>query len=296
MDQIDRKIREEQISINRNQVKALVIKGMSMAEAISEITRKEAEHIEPIPELPVSEEPLTQERYDALMKKYSDLQDEQDILSEKMEDANRMIEYLRFREDELSQSLEIINRDNYWRVKRDREVRKKASEIRTAKREDEKVRKRVRQLEEHLERLIGVKRLEMRGDMLAIKTIPHFTRESIEEYTRKVGIRAGDIILFEDASGGGPQTASVLIDCEIRAVIIDTPLSHLSSETLIEAVIPIIEADSVELQRIDEFAFISRKRFEKQFQEFMAETKEKARQRSEDQLVDIVEEYRAESK
>jgi predicted RNase H-like nuclease (RuvC/YqgF family) len=167
----------------------------------------------------------------------------------------------------------------------------------------------------------------MRGDMLAIKTIPHFTRESIEEYSRKVGIRSGDIVLFEDASGGGPQTANLLIEREIRAVIADTPLSHLSRETLIDAVIPVIEASSVELQmiadtplshlsretlidavipvieassvelqRIDEFAFISRKKFENQFQDFMAETKEKARQRSEDHLVDLVEEYRADSR
>ncbi|MCK5238116.1 MAG: DUF460 domain-containing protein [Candidatus Thorarchaeota archaeon] len=296
MDQIDRKIREEQISVNRNQVKALVIKGMPMAEALSEITRKESEHIESIPEQPVSEEPLTQERYDVLVKKYSDLKDEQEILSEKLEDAYRMIEYLHFREDELSQSLEIVNRDNYWRVKRDREVRKKSTEIETTRREDTKLRKQVRQLEKRLERLIGVKRLEMRGDKLAIKTIPQFTRESIEEYTRKVGIRTGDIVLFEDASGGGPQTANLIIEREIRAVIVDTPLSHLSSEALIDAVIPVIEASSVELQRIDEFAFISRKKFEKQFQDFMAETKEKARQRSEDHLVDIVGEYRAESR
>lgn len=295
MDQIDRKIREDQLHINRNHLKALVIKGMPMAEAISKITRDDSEEIEPVPEEQPTEEPLTQERYDSLLKKYTDLQDEHDLLVEKLEDANRYIEYLQFREDELSQSLDIINRDNYWRVKRDREVTKKTTELNTIKREDEKLRQRVQELEKRLERLVGVKRLEMRGDMLAIKTIPHFTRESIEEYLRKVGLRTGDIILFEDASGAGPQTANLLIEREIRAVIIDNPLSHLASEALIEAIIPVIDAKSVELQRIDEFAFISRKKFEKQLQDFMIEAKEKARQRSEKHLIDIVEEYRADS-
>lgn len=296
LEQIDKKIREEQIPVNRNQVKALVIKGMPIAEAIAQITREESEQIEPVPEQPAIEEPLTQEQFDALKKKYEDLQDDYDTLSEKLEDSQRMIEYLAFREDELTQSLEIVNRQNYWRVKRDREVRKKSSEIETARREDSKLRKQVQELEKRLEKLVGVKRLEMRGDMLAIKTVPHFTRESIEEYSRKVGIRPDDIVLFEDASGGGPQTANLLIEKEIRAVIVDTPLSHLSQEVLVDAVIPVIEASSVELQRIDEFAFISRKKFDKQFQDFMAETKEKARQRSEDQLVDLVEKYRAESR
>ena len=266
-----------------------------MSEAISKITRDDSEEIKPIPEEPVADEPLTQERYDALMKKHNDLHDEHDLLCEKLEDANRFIEYLRFREDELAQSLEIINRDNYWRVKRDREVTKKASELKSVKREDEKLRERVHQLEKRLDRLVGVKRLEMRGDMLAIKTIPQFTRESIDEYLRKVGLRPGDIVLFEDASGAGPQTANLLIEREIRAVIIDNPLSHLSGEALIEAIIPVIDAESVELQRIDEFAFISRKKFEKQMQDFMTDVKEKARQRSEEQLIGIVDEYRADS-
>ncbi len=295
MEQIDRKIREEQLQLNRNHLKALVIRGMPMAEAISKITHDVSEEIKPIPEEPVAEEPLTQERYDALEKKYNDLRDEYEILDEKLEDATRFIEYLRFREDELTQSLEIINRNNYWRVKRDREVTKKASELNTVKREDEKLRNQVRQLEERLDRLVGVKRLEMRGDMLAIKTIPHFTRESIDEYLRKVGLRLGDIVLFEDASGAGPQTANLLIEREIRAIIIDNPLSHLSREALVEAVIPVIDAESVELQRIDEFAFISRKKFEKQMQDFLIDAKEKARQRSEKQLIGIVEKYRADS-
>ncbi len=292
LQQIDKKIRDDQISIDRNHLKALVIKGMPMAEAISKLNREESEVIEEIPSRPIEEEPLTPEKFAALKKKYSDLQQDYGLLLEQMNDLRRHIEYLRFRENELEYSIKIMNRENYWRVKRDREVSKKQSEINTLRTENERLRNRIRGLELRLDRLVGVKRLEMRGDMLAIKTIPHFTRESIEEYLRKVGIRSGDVILFEDGSGAGPQTANLLIEREIRAVIFDTPLSHLSVETLVDATIPVIDARSVELQRIDEFAFISRKKFEKQLESFMLETKERARKRIEDHLIEIVEEYR----
>jgi predicted RNase H-like nuclease (RuvC/YqgF family) len=282
--------------VDRNHLKALVIKGMSMAEAISNLTHEESEVIEEVPEQPEEEEVLTPEIHAALKQKHSDLQQENEILTEKLQDAQRHIEYLRFRENELEYSIKIMNRDNYWRVKRDREVTKKQHEINKIKSENKKMRKKINKLQRRLDRLIGVKRLEMRGDMLAIKSIPQFTRESIESYARKVGLRSGDVVLFEDGSGAGPQTANLLVEREIRAVIYDTPLSHLSVETLIDATLPVIDAKEVELQRIDEFAFISKKKFEKHLNLFMRETKEKARKRSEEHLVEIVEEYRGSRK
>jgi predicted RNase H-like nuclease (RuvC/YqgF family) len=99
-------------------------------------------------------------------------------------------------------------------------------------------------------------------------------------------------VLFEDASGGGPHTAAMLVEREIKAVIVDTPLSHLSEQELVKAQIPVIQAKDVELQRIEEFAFISRRKFEKLFQVFTKDVREKARKKSEDDLVEAVERYR----
>ena len=265
---------------------------MSMNEAIANLTREEAEVVAPIPEQLVPEEPVTQEKFESVLHKLSELQEENQLLCEKIEDIGRHVEYLRFRESELTTSLDIVSKENYWKIKRDRELTKKQSEIITTKRENDRLQKSVEKLEKHLEKLKGVKRLEMRGDMIAIKTIPQFTRESIDEYMKKVGLKPGDVLLFEDASGGGPQTANILIEKEIRAVIVDTPLSHLPVEELVRATIPVIKAKAVALRRVDEFAFINRKKFEQQLDEFMKETREKARRKSEDNLVEIVEKYR----
>jgi hypothetical protein len=266
---------------------------MQINEAIANLTREEAEVVEVTTPQPVSEEPLTQEKYDNLMQKYNELEDQNKVLSEKIADLERFVEYLRFKESELSHSLDIVKRENYWKVKRDRKVAKKQSELTKAQRTIGKLRKKNQNLQDKLELLRGVKRLEMRGDMIAVKVISQFTRESIEEYTRKVSpLKSGDIVLFEDASGGGPQTACLLIDCGIRAVITDTPLSHLPEKEFIKATIPIINKKDVEFQQVDEFAFINRKKFEHQFQEFMKQVKEQARQVGEEHLIEIVEDYR----
>ncbi len=295
LEQIDHKIREEQISVERDHLKALVLKGMPMNEAIAGLVREQAEVVEmPTAPLEKKEEPLTQERYDSLREKVEGLEEENELLTDRIEDLERLVEYLQFKEDELSYSLEIVNKQNYWKVKRDREVAKKQTQLRKAQSEVRHLRSEYKKLEERLRRLKGVKKLEMRGDMIAIKTLPHFTRESIMGYSRKVGLKRGDIVLFEDASGGGPQTARILIEQEIRAVIVDTPLSHLAEEELVKAMIPVIDGNSVELQRVDEFAFISRKRFEQKFNEFVKRVREKARKMGEEELVRLVERYQRE--
>ena len=295
LQQIDRMIREEQLQIDRNHLKALVIKGTSINEARATLERVDSEIPESIPEVqPEPEEELTQERFDALLAKTEQLSLDNRLLLDKLEDLQRFIEFLRFRESELSDSLDIVNQENFWKIKRDREVEKSKSALKKAEREVDDLKKQMMILKSRLELLKGVKHLEMRGDMLAVKVIPHFTRESIEEYNKKVGLKQGDIILFEDASGGGPQTAGLLIEQEVRALVIDTPLSHLPRDELVKALIPVIDAKDVELQRVDEFAFISRKKFDKIFEIFIKEVREQARVKGEEQLVELVEKYRRE--
>jgi predicted RNase H-like nuclease (RuvC/YqgF family) len=294
LQQIERKIRDEQLVVDRNQLKALVIKGMSMKEATASLLHEDSKEVEIVPELITEEEPLTQERYDSLLTKHTEAEAENIVLGERVEDLRRFVEFLQFRESELADSLDIVAEENYWKIKRDREIVKKDKELKQIRREAKSLQKEVEKLNKRLENLRGVKRREIRGDMLAIKTVPQFTRESIEEYMQKVGLKAGDIVLFEDASGGGPQTAGLLIDRGIRAVIVDTPLSHLSEEELVQSVIPVISAEEVELQRVDEFAFISRKKFEIQLRSFIDKVRERARQKGEDELVELVERYQRE--
>jgi len=294
LEEIDCKLRKEQIAVDRNHLKALVVKGMSVNQALMSLTREEPEVVEITSEPQVPEEELTQARFNALKEKNEALESESRALLERNEDLKRLVEFLRFRESEIAHSLEIVSRENYWRVKCDREVVKRESELGCTRHEVDLLCKQVQDLTKRLELLRGVRRLELKGDMLAVKIIPHFTRESIVECFQRVSIKPGDIVLFEDASGGGPQTARMLIDWGVKAAIVDTPLSHLSEEALTKAAIPVIDAKLVELQRVDEFAFISRKKLENQLQDFMKEVREKARREGEDQLVEMVERYKRE--
>ncbi len=292
LEQVDQRVRAEHLTVDRGLLKALVIRGTPIAEAIASLTVSEAAPADMPSETPPTEEAITPERYKTLQTKYAELLEENRALTSRVEDLEHLIEFLRFRESELMHSLEIVSRENYWHVKRDREVVKKEAEIRALRREMKRQKMIARELEARLEQLRGVKRREMRGDTLAIRVIPKFTQESIQEYAQQYGLKRADIVLFDDASGGGFQTARLLFEYGIRAVIADTPLSHLAEEELVRSGIPVIDANEVELERVDEFAFISRKKFEQRFQVFLSRIREAALEKGEEELIALIEEYR----
>ncbi len=294
LEQVDHKVRTENITVDRNQLKALVIKGMTMSDAIDALLQTETEPSESeSEEIKATREVVpSTESYESLKTKYEELKGKYEVLSNKVVDLEKLVEYLKFRESELLHSLEIVSKSNYWRIKRDREIAKKQAEIASANREIQRLNNEVQRLCTALECLRGVKRREMRGDTIAVKVISQFSRNAIEEYIKRVGLRPNDIVLFEDASGGGPQTAVLLVEREIRAIIVSTPMSHLAEEELAKASIPVINAEDVELERVDEFAFISRKKFEDQFRRFFKDAKEIARQKGEEKLVELIEKYR----
>ncbi|MGV9102592.1 MAG: DUF460 domain-containing protein [Promethearchaeia archaeon] len=292
--QIDRKVRDERLEVDRDHLKAMVIRGTPMNEAIARLTKEKAEEEAP-PESQEIEQ-MPEETLDSLRERYKELKDENESLEQRVEDLKSLVDFLRFKENELSHSLDIISKQNYWKVRRDRKIAKKNSEIKRSRQRTHKLEEKIQDLRDLLSKLRGVKRLEMRGDMLAVKRIEKFTQESIQNYIKEVApLKSGDVLLFDDASGAGPQTAHILAEKGIRAVIIDTPLSHLAENELIEAEIPVIRADEVKLRRVDEFAFIDRSRFERNMANFKKNVHEKARQKREDRLVELVERYRRES-
>ncbi|NOR38304.1 MAG: DUF460 domain-containing protein, partial [Candidatus Thorarchaeota archaeon] len=126
--QIEHKVREEQIAVDRSHLKALILKGMSMNEAISSLIQEESEPIDIEPEPDDPEEELTQERFDAIRSKLDALRAENRLFEDRVEDLERLVEFLRFRESELTYSLDIVAQKNHWNIKRDREVVKKQSE------------------------------------------------------------------------------------------------------------------------------------------------------------------------
>jgi len=70
-------------------------------------------------------------------------------------------------------------------------------------------------------------------------------------------LRRGTWFLIEDASGGGPNTADLLINREIEALIVGSEMSPAILEHFNDRGLPVFSANEVQIQRIDGIAFVN---------------------------------------
>jgi len=191
-----------------------------------------------------------------------------DLLTERERDIRRLKRKLDAERSEQRRELkksELIHA-------RDVEIEQLRAEVAARTRETE-------ELQRFIERLSGKR--EVKGGK-RIKVIPSFTHDAIQVFDRKYGIARGDIVLFEDGSGGGPSTAELVATKGVSAVIYGKALSHFAADTFASLKIPALSLDAVPLLAKDEdFAFVDRQVLDEQ----VADWKQKAKKRSKVLLV-----------
>ncbi|MHC1600191.1 MAG: DUF460 domain-containing protein [Candidatus Methanospirareceae archaeon] len=247
--------------VNAEEVKALVVKGVSISAAINRLIGTGEERRK------VTEEERREE------KKGSEEKESKIILRLRglLKDKGERIEMLEERATALKASLKEKDREirrlkrklDSMRLESAREI-KKAEEIRKRDTEIERLREEVRAREgenTELRRIVeGLKgKREVKGGK-RIKVIPSFSRDAIVETDRKYGLNKGDIVFLEDGSGGGASTAELLAKKGVVAVLYDKELSHFAADTFSEFNVPTFSTDEIPLLLKEEddrgFAFV----------------------------------------
>ncbi|MBN1455485.1 MAG: DUF460 domain-containing protein [Methanomicrobia archaeon] len=270
--------------VDEAEVKALVIKGVSISAAINRLlTAREEKKLrrdKRIAGTKAREEPPGESKTVLRLRELLKGKDERialleertaalkDLLAERERDIRRLKRRLDAERSELRREVkksELIHARNAEIEQLRAEVATRTSEI--------------EELQRIIERLRG-KRAVKGGKR--IKVVPSFTHDAIQEFDRKYGITRGDIVLFEDGSGGGPSTAELVAKKGVSAVIYGKELSHFAVETFDSFNIPALSLDAVPLRSKDEdFAFIDQAVLDEQ----VADWKQKARKRSKVLLV-----------
>jgi len=87
---------------------------------------------------------------------------------------------------------------------------------------------------------------ELGDDYAVVKAVEEFTKAALEDAEDSFGLREGDIILLEDASGAGRATAERLAEVEPRLVLKNGAMSTEADEILFDAEVPVALRDLVE--------------------------------------------------
>lgn len=124
----------------------------------------------------------------------------------------------------------------------------------------------------------------------------------LESFSREAALSVlerlaeGDIVLLQDASGGGRNTADLLIEKGIEAVITDSEMATDVREHFQEKEIPVFTTRDVSVQWIDGVPFVRPGDVEVARARWAEQMKARKAERQAERLESILQEYRTERK
>jgi hypothetical protein len=287
-DQIRKKI---PIPVDPDESIALVMRGDTIDSAIAKLTEHET---------------FPEEKVD---KKISHQSDERiNQLSRTIKCQQETIDNLKIYQQELKSRIKqkddiIANRNekiqylkskDYKQMRRDKEIKFRENKIRQLQKTIKEKNRKVIALSEHIGKLKQVRNLEISGRTVPIKIVSSFTREAVISLQEKYGINQGDVLFFKNASGGGPAVVDLMFQYGIRAVIFRGELAHNAIEELYKKDLPFFNVTSLHVYYVDDFGVVDPDELEDFEQMFFNDLNKRKKKEKEQQLDNLVEEYKSE--
>lgn len=152
------------------------------------------------------------------------------------------------------------------------------------------------QLEDNLKSLKNIQMINPTENAIPVKIIETFTRDGIKEACDYWKIRRGDVVLLKSSEGGGSQTATLLIQMGVKAVLIQDKISHQAQEEFERNMVPLLQADNMKLKMIDQFAIINTMNLERETRIWKEKIENKKIKENNKEIIKVFDEYRARRK
>ena len=287
LEHIEARLREAGLTKKADEVKALVIGGSNLGEAMQKVTKRER---------PREEEPEEQESVDVrpYVRKIRELEGRIAFLEREKEELRGIIREQRRTIERLERRIADYDEEVRKKVLRERELEAKVKRI-------EILEKQLREAKAVIERLgrdlVKVKRMnvvEVRGSAVPLKVLRVLSWRELERIEREVGLRKGDVLFVLNPAGAGKAIAEELVEKGIRAVISESPLPQSVAEVLREAHLPFFLSNELDVKRVDEFAVVERETLERAIEELLERWAREDEEREAERFLKLVEEYRIE--
>lgn len=296
-EQVEAHIKEMNVDVPLDQVKASVARGVSINEAITSFLEDEDNETEEM--MIISENP--EEVADKLKKKLDQyrlkLRRQRETI-QRLEEQNAQsqaaIQALKEEINSLNNKLETLRSENLAEIQLDRMHTRYQEENARLKSELAKLKNELSSIRLQLSGLRRMKLMESRGIIYPLKTVKSFTQEEIRKADEFLGIKDGDIIFLQDSTGGGRQAAEFLVQKRISAVICGSGMSHTAQERFFEADIPVIPCEDVKIKQVDEFTVIDKEELERVLAKYRKAALEQKKVQAEQLLDTVVKQYREE--
>ncbi len=287
--------------VDPDEVKALVVRGYSIENAIAEFVPTFASCIQKSQPQDNAEEALVLP-IDA-SPDLTALRQHSQQLAEQVRTLRSYVDELRSRLAEKEGALNIANgkldrlRDKTAReIKRQHEIKIRDKEIERLRVVLRSERKYIKKLKKILERQKKAEVIEETRGLQRLKPLKAFTRESILLAAEQYYLEKGDLVFLEDASGGGKSTVELLREKGIAGVVAEGEMSPVVHEHFLEMGIPIFYRKNLPVQMINNMPFVRAKDAAAASAAWEDEMKDRLARLQAERLESLFQEYRVERK
>ncbi|NJE30165.1 DUF460 domain-containing protein [Thermococcus sp. 18S1] len=292
LEHVDARLREAGLIKKSDEVKALVIQGYNLGEAMQKVALRERPRAEEKTEETRRQGPDV-EQY---LRRIRELERRIEFLERENQELKGIIREQRKTIGRLERKLVDYDEEIRRKVLRERELEAKVKRI-------EMLEKQLREAKSVIERLsrdlVQVKRMnvvEIRGSAVPLKVMEVLSWRELERIEREVGIRRGDILFVVNPAGAGKAIAEELVEKGVRALITEKPVPEPVAEVLREAHVPFFTSEELDVKRVDEFAVVERETLERAIYELLEKWRLEDEEREVERMLRLVEEYRLERK
>ncbi len=287
--------------IDPDEVKALVVRGYSIENAIAEFMPSS------LPQAKQKTQPQGENAdLDASLEVSPDvtaLRQHNQQLAEQVRTLRSYLDELRGRLEEKEAALCKANdkldrlRDKTAReIKRQHEIKIRDKEIERLRSVLRSERKYIKKLKKTLERQKKAEIIEQTRGLQKLKPLKAFTRESILLAAEQYRLERGDWVFLEDASGGGKSTVELLREKEIAGVVAEGENRPAVRENFLQMGIPVFSSKNLPVQIINKMPFVSTEDLMAAKAAWEEEMKDRQARQQAERLESLFQEYRVERK
>jgi predicted RNase H-like nuclease (RuvC/YqgF family) len=109
-------------------------------------------------------------------------------------------------------------------------------------------------------------------------------------------LKKGDVVMFSSSRGGGSQTASLLVNLSLKAVIIPDKMPHQAKEVLENNSIPVLSSSKINVDFNEDFALVNFENLNHEIEKWKIKIKDKRSLEEKQKLLNVIDEYRAKRK
>lgn len=290
LEQAESHVRLARADVPVEDVKALVVRGLSIQEAIRRLSRPPEPPSPPAPPKPTGER--LREELEALRGRVAEQQRRIGALESERASLLKSVEELTEKLREAEEHIERLRTEQALRARESLEVRKLESLLEGSRAYAAKLERRVEDLEREVRALSEALVKLARGELRLLKPLNALTPSSVAEGAKELNVGRGDLVLVRDATSGSPEAVEALARLRVGGLVSLTSISPEARRALVKCGLPFLEAPDLELLWAGGLPFAPSAPLERLLAESKRKVEEEAAELARRSLKDILAEYR----